>query len=75
MIFMATWLAAAQCGGYKSTSSPFSFHMQSDYFHRLSLDPTISKLVVSNECDSEGEKALGVSIYCTVHGEEKVMKQ
>ena len=67
-MFMATWFAS--CKFYKSTS--FSFHTQSDYFHRLSLDPTISKLVVFNECDSEGEEALGVSIYCTVHGEEKV---
>lgn len=46
--------------------------MQSEHFSRLSAPPVICAARCAEGLDDRGERALDVSIHCTVHGVNKV---
>lgn len=46
--------------------------MQSEHFSRLSAPPVICGAKCAEGLDDRGERALDVSIHCTVHGVNKV---
>ena len=56
-----------------SNSMLLNFHVvQSEYFHSLSHDPTISDVKVYQGLDDKGDNTVEVELYCTINGVSKV---
>ena len=51
-----------------------SFYPQSEYFHSLSHDPSISDVKVYQGMDNRGDKAVEAELYCTINGVSKVSR-